>query len=401
MSANPSAASVSCAAPLPRNASESISSDLPLQLGSANAGSMVQRVSLPELAAQSLRDGIASGRWTSGVLPSEAELCRELRIGRETLRRAMRLLVAEKLLIMGGRGKRHRIVSIPERVVSAVPGRVIRILTPVPLKQLGETHLAICETLRECAERGGYRVEMECHPRVYQLRDPSELARLHALPDTAGWVVFFSTEAIQRVLMDRGIPAVLVGPAYAGIQLPTVWPDSVAAARHAVGLFHARGHRRVAYAQGPKSELTLGIKRASVAFSEEAARLGITACTLTFDPAERSWRSDSAPLLAMRHRPTAILCSGSYLALNLLCHAQNGGLRVPRDLSLVSLWPESFMRQTEPALANYLVDSADVGRKIARLLFRRIVRGPAEHGGISVIPEFEAGGSLGPPPSAG
>ena len=399
MSATPSAASVSSLAPPFRNPSESISSDLSLRLG-ASSGSMVQRVSLPELAAQNLRDGMLAGRWT-GVLPSEAELCRELRIGRETLRRAMALLATEKLLVMGGRGRRHRIVSTPRRAVSAAPGRVIRVLTPMPARELGETHLALCETLRDCAGRDGYRVEIECHPRIYQLRAPEELARLHALPDTAGWVVLFSTEAIQRMLMDRGIPAVLVGPAYDGVRLPAVWPDSVAAARHAAGIFHARGHRRVAYAQGPRSELTLGIKRAALSFAEEAARLGMTACTLSCDGAGQPWRSGPHPLLSMRHRPTAILCPGSYMALNLLCHVQNGGLRVPRDISIVSLWPESFMRRTEPALASYRVDSADLGRKIARLLLRRIVRGPGEHAAISVIPEFEAGGSIASPPPAG
>ncbi len=271
-------------------------------------------------------------------------------------------------------------------------------LTPLPPRQLGETHLAICDNLRERAERAGYRVEIEYRPRVYRLREPRELARLHALPDTAGWVVLFSTEAIQRVLMERAIPAVLVGPAYPGVRLSAVWPDSVAAARHAAGLFHARGHRRVAYAQA--LEPTLGVKRAERAFLDESLRLGMSACTIHFDPSGRVWRSPWQPLLALRPRPTGILCCGSYVALNLLCHLQGGGLLVPRDASLVSLWSEGFMRHTEPALTSYRVDGIDMARRILRLLFRRIARGPGEHDGVALIPELEGGASISFAPAA-
>ncbi len=362
-------------------------------------GSIVQRISLPELVARSLREGIDAGRWAAS-LPGECELCRELQVGRDTLRKAIALLVSEKRLVLGGRGRRHHIERSskppPTRLAT---GRVIRILTPLPPHMLGETHLAICDSLRERAERAGYRVEMELRPHIYRLREPAELARLHALPETAGWVVLFSTEAMQRMLLKRGIPAVLVGPPYPGVGLPAVWPDTAAVARHAAGLFHARGHRRVAYLHGEQP--TLGSERAGLMFAEESARLGMRAHILRFGSPERAWSMRFDAVLALRPRPTAVLCAGSYLALGLLCRLQNEGLRVPRDISVVSLWPEGFMQHTVPALATYRVDSADMGRKIARLLLRRITGGSGEHDGIALLPDFQSGGSVGPPPAAG
>jgi GntR family transcriptional repressor for pyruvate dehydrogenase complex len=53
----------------------------------------VSRVTLAEQVAEQLSDQIAEGRWKPGEkLPSEAELCTALRIGRSTLREALKSL---------------------------------------------------------------------------------------------------------------------------------------------------------------------------------------------------------------------------------------------------------------------------------------------------------------------
>ena len=359
-------------------------------------GAAVSRTALPDLAADALRQGISGGRW-SGFLPSENELCRDLRVGRESLRKALAQLASEGLLCLGGRGRRHRIEQTRSRATPSVRGRVIRLLTPEPRGLLGESHLTICDSLRESAEKAGYTLEMEHHPRLYQARRPVGLLRLHALPDTAGWVVLFSTAAIQRTLVAQGIPSLLIGPPLPGLRIPAIWPDSSAATRHSVGLFHARGHRNVLFLQSEAP--TQGSRRAEAAFIEEARRLGLRPRSLTLAALGDEWHRSFDTLMRAHPKPTAILGCGSHLSLRVLCHLQNRGMRVPADVSLVSLWADGFMHFTEPALAHYQVDGAAVGRKAIRLLIHRIERGPAEAENVVLIPDFVPGASLAAAPA--
>lgn len=361
-------------------------------------GATVLRTALPDLAAHALRVGISDGRW-SGFLPGENELCRDLRVGRESLRKALARLAAEGLISLGGRGRRHRIEQARASLAAPNRGRVIRMLTPFPCYLLGESHLAICESLRESAEKAGYTVEMEHRPRLYRSRDAIELGRLNALPDTAGWVVLFSTAAIQQTLVAHRIPALLIGPPLPGLRIPAIWPDSAAAARHAAGLFHARGHRSVLFLQSTPP--TQGSRRAENAFIAESRRLGIRPRSLTLAALNDQWHRPFDSLMGAHPRPTAILGCGSHLSLRVLCHLQSRGLRVPGDVSLVSLWADGFMHYTEPALTHYQVDNVAVGRKALRLLVHRIERGPVEDENIVLIPEFVPGGSVGPAPERG
>ena len=53
----------------------------------------VSRVTLAEQVATQISDQISEGRWKPGEkLPTEAELCNALRIGRSTLREALKSL---------------------------------------------------------------------------------------------------------------------------------------------------------------------------------------------------------------------------------------------------------------------------------------------------------------------
>jgi hypothetical protein len=48
--------------------------------------------------------------------------------------------------------------------------------------------------------------------RNFERFEPSRLARLDALPDTAAWLLFYSNESIQRWFVSQGRPAGLHEP---------------------------------------------------------------------------------------------------------------------------------------------------------------------------------------------
>ena len=193
------------------------------------------RASLPDQLVTLLREGISGGRWRD-ELPSEAALCREFQVSRMTLRKAIAQLAHERLIVLGGRGRQHSIRQ--KRSAAPKPtGRIIRVLTPYSLQGMGVVHHAALETLAERVASAGYGLEFEYHPRLFQRHQPAEFQRLDALPDTAGWLLFYSTEPMQRWFAASDRPCVVAGPLYERVNLPCVYPESVAVARHAVGRF--------------------------------------------------------------------------------------------------------------------------------------------------------------------
>jgi DNA-binding LacI/PurR family transcriptional regulator len=351
--------------------------------------SSIQRLSLAEQAIRVLREGLVQGRWTES-LPGEMELSRELQISRGTLRRALDALAHEEVISKGGRGQRHKILCSSAPIRKA-HGNIIRVLVPFGSQHFGELHLIICDSLRERAGREGYRVEFEHHPRLFSLRNPRELARLNALPGTAGWVVLNSTPGVQRWFSVSKIPCVVLGPPFPDTALSCVWPDTCASARHAAGLFCARGHRDVVYLI--RSDTTLGDHRGAAAFSEEATRLGLRPQVVTVE-AGAVLRRMVDFVLARRPQPTGFMLYGQEDAITLLSHLQDSGRRVPRDVSLIAGWADSIFGYTVPSIAHYRIDGARAGKTIAQLLIKQIELGASGKVDTVLLPEFVPGGSL-------
>lgn len=350
-----------------------------------------RRFSLSDQTVQILRQGIETARWAA-ELPSEAKLCRELQISRVTLRRALERLAAERLITPGGRGRHHRI----EAGKAARPqpsGTTLRVLTPYPLHAMGSVHHVVLDSLMERLGPLGYRVEFEHRPLLFKRHQPAELERLDALPDTAGWLLFFTTEAMQRWFAGSRRPCLLVGRAYDGVALPSIYSDTLASVRHAAGLLYQRGHRDVVYLMAKFTSLNdqLGAE----AFVEATRRLGGRGRVVAHAPEVAPLRAELDLLLAARPRPTAFFSNCPEHCLTVLCHLQNAGLRVPADIAILSGWDNEFLRYSVPSFAHYRVDGSELGRKAAALLAELLRDGPGKTRALRVLPKFVPGETLG------
>ena len=260
----------------------------------------LQRTSVPDQVAAHLRAGIDAARWTR-ELPSEAELCRELHVSRDTVRKAIAQLVRERWITPGGHGCRHRIRK-RARVRKLPAGAIVRVLTPFPLHSLGSVHHVVLDHLAERLGPAGLRIEFEHRPALFTRYHPAELKRLDALPDTGAWLLFYATEPMQRWFAARERPCMVIGRAHEGVALPCIYPDTQATARHAAGLFHQRGHRELVFLI---AELTsFGDRLGSAAFVEQARRHGAKARIITHTGKPSDLRRILAEITAMRPRPT-------------------------------------------------------------------------------------------------
>lgn len=349
----------------------------------------VSRTSISDQAVAFLRHGLAAGRW-QGELPSEAELCRELRVSRATVRKAIEQLVREKRLKPGGRGRRHRILH-GRPACAPRGGHLIRILSPYPSDSFTSAHLMMFEGLRTTANSAGYGVEFEYRPKLFKMRGATGFSRLDMLPDTAGWVLMYSTLPIQRWIASRGCPGVVFGTLYPGLELPCLHIDTEASARHAAGLFHARHHRRMVFLLPEFTSLSDRLSGA--AFVTEARRLGSHAVIASYKPEVADLRRTLDHLLVMRPRPDAFFSNCPEHSMTVLCHLRQAGLAVPDDVAILCGCDDPFLEHAVPSIARYRFDHAKAGRRIGGMLLDAIQNGTGKCPHLKLLPDFVAGGT--------
>lgn len=346
---------------------------------------------LTEQTVNCIRERASQGEWT-GELPTEATLCKELQVSRVTLRRALVQLTADGLIMTAGRGIRRKIN--PDRVQTPAvrSGRIIRALAPFSHWKMGAVHHAILEGLSHRVDSRKLRVEFESRPQLFTSYRPQELERLAALPNTAGWVLFFSTEPMQRWFAESGIPCVVAGRLHDDFQLPCAYPDNEAVAKHAIGLLVARGHRNVVYLIARQT--SLGDRLAAEAFREQARMLGATVQRVEYDGDPDSIRRAMNSVLATRPTPTACYLTCPEDAVTALCHSLKAGIQIPGQLDFLVGWDDPILDYTVPPLTHYRFDGSQMGRQIGTMLLHRIEnRGPKAKE-TSFLGEFFAGGTL-------
>jgi DNA-binding LacI/PurR family transcriptional regulator len=169
------------------------------------------------------------------------------------------------------------------------------------------------------------------------------------------------------VIEKLNLPAVVLGgPGHTG-SLASVWSDDAAAVVETVEYLYAMGHRVIARVGGVPEFLHTRIR--ADAFAQVCARLGaVDATSVDSDYSGEEGARITRRLLSSRPRPTAIIYDNDVMAVAGLGVAQEMGLRVPDDLSLVA-WDDSVLcRLVHPALTALQRDIPAYGAKAASML---------------------------------
>jgi DNA-binding LacI/PurR family transcriptional regulator len=221
------------------------------------------------------------------------------------------------------------------------------------LLQVVEDHRAAIEAMRLCwAER-----------------------RVDGMVVTDLWV----DDARIPVLDELQMPAVLVGRPRADTQLPAVWTDDPAAVLSAVDYLVALGHRRIARVAGLPALDHTQVRIAAFHDAVLGHGLGepqVVETDYTWEDGVRATRA----LLSRRDRPTAIMYDNDVMAAAALNVAQEMGVSVPGELSIVAGDDSQLCVLVRPALTALSWDIQAYGVHTARVLLEMIDgRLPASH----------------------
>jgi LacI family transcriptional regulator len=214
---------------------------------------------------------------------------------------------------------------------------------------------------------------------VNATRDARVLRRaIDDLIDRQVDAILFAAVGTRRAILPElahHVPTVLVNCFSAGDALPSILPDDTAGGRAAAELVLAAGHRRVAFLTGmPGSWAT----RERVKGYREALRAAGAAyddsLVLAGNYRAASGHALTRRLLALRRRPTAIVCGNDLMALGAYLALKEAGLRIPEDVSVVGYDDqEDLAADLQPALSTIRLPYYEMGHRAAEHVFAETV----------------------------
>ncbi len=349
-----------------------------------------QRESLVHQVAEIVRQGIADGVWTEH-LPGELELCRKFQVSRATLRAAMELLTKERL-VSSSQGQRRQVLNGATGPLVA-QARTVRLLTAVPLESMGGGSMLLVDHLREQLAKDHVELELHVSAACFSRKPDKALLTQSRGKAAAVWVVMSAPASTQDWFMQRGLPCVLVGSPHEGVVLPSLDADFDEMGQHAARQFLSRGHRRLAVVI-PKMEKA-GDARTVAAFRAVCEQTpGARVRMIEHDSTPEGIQSSLSAALKTSP-PTGLLIAHPRHVLTVMSYLTSLGLRVPRDMSILSRDSEPFLDFMVPTPARYVVAPDTFARRLSHLVLKMARGEPVPASAQLLMPRFVAGETLG------
>jgi LacI family transcriptional regulator len=248
------------------------------------------------------------------------------------------------------------------------------------------------------AEETGVSLEMLGH------RDGEVAAAVRRLGRSKPDVLAFAAPALRHSQLigearRLNIPCIGTGTLMASLGLPSIVEDGEDGARRAVQLLIEQGHRRIGFLSPTfplpwifqrRNGYLAGLKQAGIEHDE-----GLTLWLETHDTAEAG-----AALQAYldRRKPTAVLLSSWVIMQTVWQLVRDGGLVIPRDLSVISFDQhqsmEIWMGHVKPTTVN--MPLLEMGQHLARMA-RAVADGQAVEPLLTLPCPLVLGDSVGPP----
>ena len=220
----------------------------------------------------------------------------------------------------------------------------------------------ILQSLEAAARGHGYRVAMEFvgpedHP------DTGHWTR----DSTAGVIILgggdLSLEWVQAAA-DSAIPVVMVDHVVPGLDLPAVIADNLAGAHEMTSYVLEMGHRRIGFIRGPSKYWTLSERLAGfmLALRQAGATLEPNLMPPRISHSDEKGYGEMQLLLDLPEPPTAVVAVSDKAAVGAYRAAQERGLSIPSDISIVGFDDIEVARALNPPLTTVHIPGEEMGR---------------------------------------
>lgn len=182
-----------------------------------------------------------------------------------------------------------------------------------------------------------------------------------------------SDQELNQLLADEDIPKVLVDREVPGVAADFIEADHEQGGYLATRYLIDLGHRAIACVAGPKTLLPSGdrvqgywraLQEAGIPFREEFLAHS--------DFTSQGGYTAFQQLLALKQRPTAIFASNDLMAIGGLCAAQQAGMKIPEQLSVIGYDDIALASFSTPPLTTIAQPKHEIGVLTAQVMVKRI-----------------------------
>lgn len=351
--------------------------------------------SLPAQVATALRDEIERGTW-SEWLPGERALTENFQVSRKTLRKALAQLSREgRVEAVHGLGNRI-VAGKKSSTPTAEAERIVALLTPDPLDRMRPYTSLWVNHLKTLLIEKGARLRAYDGRKFFTQHPAKALEKLRAQHPAACWLLANSTEATQQWFSENKISCVIAGSCHPGVDLPQADLDHYALCRHAAGILLAAGHRRVALLNERSGRAgDVESEAGFIAGVRESPHADAFPLVIHHEHSPVSLGKAVQRLLEMPSPPTALLLSNGASYLTVTSVLAQRGLRVPRDVSVVSRDDEPFFEFLVPSPTRYTTNPHAFAKKLLKPLLQSLSGEAIMPRSTRILPSYTKGGSLG------
>ncbi|MGQ9879851.1 MAG: LacI family DNA-binding transcriptional regulator [Armatimonadota bacterium] len=318
---------------------------------------------------QQVLEEIQQGKYGSR-LPTKQQLADRFGVSIGTVSRALDALCREGWLECRRGSRVYACVSALPSVkqiafVVTSPAAVVEHAYHGPLFR------ALCDV---CAE-AGINLPVASMP-VSEWRNLPE-----RFPDAVFYVVAPPANSVDvlTALWQEGSSLIVVGASWQEpVAFPTIDSDNRGGARRGVEYLLHLGHRRIAYVNG--MEHSTNCRDRLAGYLDALQAWGIEAKPRwIIRPDDDTHLSPSArnalmDLLLSPERPTAVFCAGYFLALEVMASAEQLGIAIPQQLSILGTDDPVSARHLNPPLTTLRQPLYQMGRRAAQVLLESLSR---------------------------
>lgn len=187
----------------------------------------------------------------------------------------------------------------------------------------------------------------------------------------------------MRALRDLGLPAIVIGSVASAEDAPaTLLVDDRQVAAAVFGHLTELGHRSIAYVSGPAEFQHTRIRAGAL------AEAGVDPRVIATDSTPAAASDALSSLLEDVDPPTAVVFDNDVMAIAGLRAAQQRGLAVPQQLSLISFDDSVVAALVQPSLTTATRDTFGLGADAAAFLLAQIDSGEVLPDRTAAVPQL-------------
>jgi DNA-binding LacI/PurR family transcriptional regulator len=354
----------------------------------------LRRLPLAEQTAAHLREGFQSGRW-AGQLPGVHQLAGELAVSNHTVRTALKMLEQEGWLEDCGSGRRRRIVANQLREQSRRSLR-IGVMLYDPFEGADARSIKILLGIRIAIEAAGHVCIFSDQCLIHLNDDLSKIARLVKKVDADAWIVCAASRSVLEWFIAQPFPVYASGGRFQDLPVACHGVRIAPAIESAVNRLVALGHRRIVMLIQTLVRQPRPIPSVEFYLSLlEAHGIPTSEYNLPhFDetPASLEHRLDT---LFRITPPTAVLAYDPCFTAAVLSFLSGRGLRVPRDVSVISMTMDPIFRLNVPPVDHFSMPSQELVARISRWV-NGVAKGRPDRRQVIFDAMYVPGGTVGP-----